>query len=262
MNKFGNITDDVTALGLEPLSARSVILSVLLGTHPPRLSGRRLIALAELFDIRSGTVRTALSRMTANGELVADDGDYGLGPRMLQRQHQQDTGRNAPPLQWDGRWFSAIVAAERRSMAERRSFRTAMVGARMGELRPGIWMRPANIAEPERPEDVLLLCGDLGADDPADLVSQLWPLADIDAQAKLLHASIEKHRPRLDQEDPSVLAPTFVISAAAVRFLRTEPQLPPQLAPPAWTPPSLRPLYDDFEVAFQRLLRAFLLSVG
>lgn len=259
---ISTITTDVEALGIEPLSARSMILSVLLGSHPPVLSGRRLIGLAELFDIRPGTVRTAMSRMTASGELISDDGDYGLGARMLQRQRQQDQGRSTPASSWDGHWYTVIVAADRRSVGERRSFRSAMVGARMAELRPDIWMRPANIAEPDRPEDVLLLRGQLLADDATDLVEQLWPLAELGVRSSALQTAIERHRGSLDGDDPSVLPNTFVLSAAVVRFLRVEPQLPLELQPDGWAPPAIRPLYDDFEAAFQRLLRQFLLSLG
>jgi phenylacetic acid degradation operon negative regulatory protein len=258
VNTSSNITPDVAALGIEPLSARSIILSVLLGTHPPLLSGRSLIGLAELFDIRPGTVRTALSRMTASGELLVDDGAYALGPRMLQRQHQQDEGRNAPEDVWNGRWFTAITTADRRSVAERRSFRSAMIGARMAELRPDIWMRPANIVEPDRPEDVIMLVGVLSADDPIDLVEQLWPLSELNRQSNTLRTSIARHRNSLDDDGHTVLANTFALSAAAVRFLRVEPQLPDELVPPDWDPPRLRAAYDDFELAFQSLLRTFL----
>lgn len=252
---------DVDALGLEPLSARSLVLSVLLGSHPPRLTGRQLVAVAELFDIRGGTVRTALSRMVASGDLVGDDGDYSLGTRMLQRQRQQDEGRHAPPARWDGRWYTAIAAADARSVAERRAFRAAMTGARMGELRPDIWMRPANITLPDRPEDVLITWGELDADEPLSLVRQLWDLDELQGRATMLLAALETHRPTLDLDDPSVLPDTFMLSAAAVRFLRTEPQLPTELSPDPWAPPELRPAYDDFEAAFQRLLRTFLRSL-
>ena len=261
VNKFSNTTPDVEALGIEPLSARSIILSVLLGSHPPVLSGRRLIGLAELFGIRSGTVRTALSRMSANGELTADDGDYSLGPRLLQRQRQQDDGRSVPTDAWDGRWVTAIAAADRRSAAERRAFRTAMVGARLAELRPDIWMRPANISRVDRPEDVLVITGELAADDPVDLVGQLWPLVSLNERSCALRVALECHRASLDADEPSVLANTFVLSAAVVRYLRIEPQLPLELVPPDWDPSRLRAVYDDFEAAFQRLLRAFLLGM-
>lgn len=261
VNKPGNIASDVEALGIESLSARSIVLSVLLGTHPPVLSARRLIALAELFGIRAGTVRTALSRMTANGELLADEADYRLGPRLLQRQFQQDEGRAVSATRWDGRWYTAIAAADRRSVAERRAFRSVMVGARLAELRPDIWMRPANVAEPDRPEDVILLTGELAADDPADFAQKLWPLSDIEQRSVQLRTAMERHRASLDAGDASVLPNTFVLSAAVVGFLRTEPQLPIDLQPCEWSPPGLRADYNAFEAAFQLLLRSFLRSL-
>ena len=41
-------------LGLRPLTARSVLLSALLGTTPPRLPVGRLVRAAELFGITIG----------------------------------------------------------------------------------------------------------------------------------------------------------------------------------------------------------------
>ncbi len=262
MNKSSNKPKSGSGLGLAPLGARSIMLSVLLGTHPPVLSGQQLVGLAELFDIRAGTARTALSRMTASGELIAENGRYSLGPRMMHRQRQQDEGRHTPAEPWDGRWFTCIAATGGRSVAERRSFRSTMVGARLAELRPDIWMRPANIAKPEGQTDVLLLTGELDTDDPLDLVNELWPLPEIHEQSAALSAALTRNRPSLDNDDPSVLPSTFVLSAAAVRFLRIEPQLPAVLVPDSWAPPELRLVYDDFEVAFQRLLGVFLRSVG
>lgn len=266
VNKQGNrspdVPPDIAALGIEPLSARSIVLSALLGTHPPRLAGHHLVALAELFGIRAGTVRTALSRMVSSGELVSENDGYRLGQRLLQRQRQQDDARSSPDGQWDGTWYTAIVAVDRRSVAERRTFRATMTGARMAELRPDVWMRPANIAPPERPEDVLLLRGELEADDADDLVQQLWPLDEIAVRARELHDCLDRHRGSLDAGDPSILPNTFVLSAAAVRFLREEPQLPVGLQPPGWVVPTLRPRYDEFEAAFQVLLRQFLLDLA
>ena len=55
-----------------PLTARSVIASTLLGVDPPRLPALALVRSGELFGLREGATRTALSRMAANGEVVAD----------------------------------------------------------------------------------------------------------------------------------------------------------------------------------------------
>lgn len=64
--------------GARTLTARSVLLSVLLGTDPPRLPVGLLVRTTELFGIAEGTTRTALSRMVATGELTTTDGWYEI----------------------------------------------------------------------------------------------------------------------------------------------------------------------------------------
>ena len=69
------------------LTARSVVASTLLGTHPPRLPGRLLVAFAEEFGINPGTTRVALTRMVDRGELArVDGGHYSLAGALLDRQ--------------------------------------------------------------------------------------------------------------------------------------------------------------------------------
>ncbi|WP_158412375.1 PaaX family transcriptional regulator C-terminal domain-containing protein [Ilumatobacter nonamiensis] len=248
----------MSELGIDPLNARSVVLSSLLGSHPPRQSARSLIALAERFGIRPGTVRTALSRMVASGELTTDDASYELAGRLLDRQREQDIGRRVIDASWDGTWWSVIVESDRRSTAERRSFRASMEGARMAELRPDIWLRPANVPAPPRSEGVIVTRGPFECDDVGDLVGRLWPLDSIEQQAGRLERVLHDHLPVIDSPaGDDALATTFTVAAAAVRFLRSEPQLPGALTPVTWTASSIRPLYDEFLVVFQRQLRAF-----
>jgi phenylacetic acid degradation operon negative regulatory protein len=249
--------DDVAALGIEPLSARSVILSALLGTHPPTLSGRSLVAFTELFGIRAGTARTSLSRMVTNGELISTDGRYSLAGRLLERQREQDGGQTVDSADWNRDWIVAVAASDRRSMAERRAFRESMIGSRLGELRPDIWMRPANTPGPPRLPDILITSGPLDCDDVDDVVARLWPLSELEASAQALHDALTRQRSAIDGGDLEQLPQTFMVAAAAVRFLRIEPQLPVALAPPMWTASALRPLYDDYNRAFQSQLRIF-----
>jgi len=252
---------DVAALGIEPLDARSVILSALLGSHPPKLPARSLVALAERFSIRPGTIRTSLSRMVAAGELDHVDGDYHLAGRLIDRQREQDAGRRVADEPWDQTWITVIVERDRRTVGERRAFRASMVGARMAELRPDIWLRPGNIDGPPASPDVLVTRGPLGCDDVTELVDRLWPLDALERSATTLGQALERQRPVIDAHDDGTLPTTFVVAAAAVRFLRVEPQLPAELAPASWTPPSIRPLYDDFARAFQHQLRGFFAAI-
>ena len=136
----------------------------------------------------------------------------------------------------------------------------------MAELRPDIWLRPANLDGPPRSADVIVTRGELDCDDLDDLVDRLWPIDDLEGRAQQLREALERQRPLLGTGETASsaleqLPQTFMISAAVVRFLRIEPQLPEELAPERWTPPTLRPLYDEFDAAFQRQLRVFFASV-
>ena len=132
-----------------------------------------------------------------------------------------------------------------------------MVGSRLGELRPDIWLRPANVDNPPRPAEVIITRGAIEVDDTAELVARLWPLAAIEARSQRLIHMLTAHRAEVDRQDDRLLPTTFTISAAVVRFLRTEPQLPPDLLPNDWSALELRPLYDDFARAFDQQLQRF-----
>jgi phenylacetic acid degradation operon negative regulatory protein len=242
------------SVDLRPLNARSIVLSLLLGTHPPEISVSRLLEFTALFDLADGTVRTALSRMVASGELVRDGSRYSLGPRLLERQAQQDTGRHHPGDAWDGTWWFAIVIADRRGIAERRSLRNRLGGARFGELRPDTWMRPANVAVTLDDPDAILTRGRLVTGDDADLVDRLWDLAALDRQAERLVDQIEPARARLVEAPagPSI-RDAFASMASAQRYLRSEPQLPPLLHP-GIAQRELRLTYEATVDAFQTAL--------
>jgi phenylacetic acid degradation operon negative regulatory protein len=241
---------------LRPLSPRSIVLSVLLGSHPPRMPVGRILEFTSLFDLNDGAVRTALSRMVANGDLVNDDGTYRLTDRLIARQAQQDAGRSGPPDEWDGTWWTLAVLADRRSMAERRAFRAEVIGARLGELRPDLWMRPAN--RPLRIDlpEVLITRGPVVAGDEQRLVAQLWDLTALTAESQVHQQALDAVAQDLDDGDDRALADAFVVLASAQRFLRTEPQLPADLAPDN-PGVALRARYGEVVERFQQRLGQF-----
>lgn len=243
---------------LRPLSPRSIVLSVLLGSHPPSMPVGRLLAFTSLFGITDGTARTALSRMVAAGELANDDGTYRLSGRLLERQTQQDVGRAGPPPVWDGTWWFVAVTTDRRSIAVRRDFRARAAGARLGEMRPDTWLRPANIEVPLDLPDVVLTRGPLLAGDEAALVARLWPLDHLEREATRHVERLEATAAMLVADDrDQALADSFVTLAAAQRFLRSEPQLPESLSP-GRAAGDLRTRYAVVVDEFQRRLAGFL----
>jgi phenylacetic acid degradation operon negative regulatory protein len=248
----------VPDLGLEPLTARSLVLSALLGSHPPILAVRALVNLASLFDIAEGTLRTALSRMVVAEELEAQEGRYRLGERFRRRQEAQDVALRAPREPWDGQWRFAIVDAPRRSVAERRAFRGVMEDHRMGELRPDTWLRPANIPGPPSTEGVMTVVGKIEDRASEHVARQLWDLDAISNKSRSLRTLVDRALGWLEPRDPSVLADTFLVSVATVRFLRTEPQLPTSIVGEDWPPEALRAAYQRMERAHLSLMRSFL----
>ena len=246
---------------VRPLNARSLALSALLGTHPPVLPGRSLVALSELFGIAGGTMRTALSRMVAAGELTTDDGRYGLAGRMLDRQRAQDLGRRAPSTPWDGDWITAIALDDRRPLDERRRARQLLTERRFGELRPDIWMRPANLPVPTLDAGWFVIVGRRHEPFDRELARRLWDLPAIAEHATAVHAALQPAIACLESGDPAAIPTAFAAAAAVVRFLGAEPVLPESLLPDAWPVPRLRTAYDAAESQLQAAFRAFFRSV-
>ena len=112
--------------GIRPFNARSLVLSVLLGLEPPVLPVRSLVAVGELFEHRPrhdahGAVADGRRRRAVDRRRWAT----GSQGRLLERKAAQDIGRRPAPSRWDGAWWVAVVSVPRRSIADRRAFRTA-----------------------------------------------------------------------------------------------------------------------------------------
>jgi phenylacetic acid degradation operon negative regulatory protein len=251
-----NASTNSGATTIQPLTARSIVLSVLLGSHPPSMPVGRLLEFTSLFGISDGAVRTSLSRMVTAGELRRRSGAYELTGRLLERQSQQDAGRTGPPADWDGRWWVVVVTTERRAVSERREFRSRAVTARLGELRPEVWLRPANIDIPRDLDGVAVTRGLLEVGDEHQIVRRLWDLDALEADSLALSDSLEGSVHRLEVDGDRALPDAFTRLAAAQRFLRTEPQLPLSLASSEATA-ILRTAYDTAVDTFQSQLAQF-----
>lgn len=256
----------------KPLTARGIIASTLLGTDPPLLSARRLSRAGELFGVSPGTIRVALSRMSAAGELAKEDRGYRLTGELLVRQERQRSGRTPLTSEWNGQWEITIVTATGRSAAERASLRAALAALRLAERREGVWMRPDNLASDRNASaraEVDVSCEThLGRprnpDDAPRLAGRLWDLSAWAADAAELCTSLEKLSAELANpatSDGEVLAPGFIESAAVLRHLTLDPVLPPELEPEGWPAAELRSTYDAFDAAYRRELRHWLDAV-
>jgi phenylacetic acid degradation operon negative regulatory protein len=245
------------ALLERPLTARSVIASLLLGMHPPRLAGARLVQWCELFGIAPGTARVALSRMTERGELRADDGVYELRGRVRSRQAAQDWSL-APAVDESSRaWRMAVVGGVARDASDRAALRDAMRRARLAELREGCWARPDNLPRAAAPADTWAVIdeqctwwtGTPDGDERA-LANELFAPGPWASRARDLRARLERVTTGLRGGAHDRLAEGFVVGAAALQHVRNDPLLPARLLPARWPGAPLRAAYREYQAAF------------
>jgi len=214
------------------------VLSVLLGAHPAWATAAELIRLTADFGIREPTLRVALTRMVGAGDLVRSADGYRLSDRLLARQRRQDDALDPKLRPWDGTWTTLVITSVGTDARTRATLRTTLQARRFGELREGVWMRPANLdlqlADDLRGRVRVLSARD---DDPAGLVAALWDLPTwVGAGRRLLD----------DLSGASDVPARFVAAAATVRHLLADPVLPGELLPDDWPGAALRQAYHDF----------------
>jgi phenylacetic acid degradation operon negative regulatory protein len=220
------------------MTARSVVLSVLLGAHPAWASAAELIRLTGDFGIKETTLRVALTRMVSAGDLVRSADGYRLSDRLLARQRRQDDAMRPQLRRWRGYWTTLIVTSIGTDARTRAALRTTLHHKRFGELREGVWMRPDNLEldlDAEVRARVRIV--QVRDDAPAELAGQLW---DLPAWA------CTGHRLLAEISGATDVPARFVVAAAIVRHLLTDPVLSDELLPADWPGTRLRAAYNDF----------------
>ncbi|MBU9763629.1 PaaX domain-containing protein, C- domain protein [Mycobacterium sp. TNTM28] len=223
---------------LKRMTARSVVLSVLLGAHPAWASAADLVRLTADFDIRQPTLRVALTRMVSAGDLIRSEDGYRLSARLLTRQRRQDDAIDPKLRAYDGQWLTLVITSVGTDARTRAALRNTLQQYRFSELREGVWMRPDNLDQVLPPEVAgrtrLLRARD---EDPAGLAAELWDLPGWRRTGEQL----------LDAMAAATDVPgRFVTAAAIVRHLLADPVLPGELLPGGWPGADLRKAYNDF----------------
>ena len=247
------------------LTTRSVLASMLLGSTPPRLPVAVLVRAGEMFGFTEGSVRTALSRMAASGELRRDaQGWYRLQGDLLTRQSRQGESRSALTEQWSGRWRLAVVDPGARSATDRAALRDALIRLRFAEQREGVWLRPDNL-DPRSQQHPWQLadtqCRWFLAEpefsfeqNEQEFAANLWNLSQWATRATELRKKMHALMAPLQQRDTSALAPGFVVSAAVLRHFLADPLLPRELLPRHWPGAALRADYDQYDTTYREAL--------
>jgi phenylacetic acid degradation operon negative regulatory protein len=242
-----------------PLSARSVMASLLLGRRPPQAPVADLVRWCGLFGIAEGTARVALHRMAAKGEIEAKDGVYRLAGRLAGRQERQVRSLAPRVRTWRGEWRVALVVAARRDAPTRAGLRAAMRRLHLAERREGVWLRPDNL-DVDVPSAIRSQCEWLRArpdDDPVALASRLFRPDRWARRAVALADRLETMTEALAGGERDLIADAFVAGAAALRHIGLDPLLPAQLLPSDWPGAALRDEYARYQRAFDQTARAW-----
>jgi phenylacetic acid degradation operon negative regulatory protein len=258
--------NDLEPLLERPLSARSLVASLLLRTRPPRMRGARLVQWCGLFGVAEGTTRVALSRMVDRGELRARDGVYELAGRVHGRKVAQDWSIDPVLSRWRGAWRVAVVATGPREATERAALRGAMRRVHCAPLREGVWTRPDNLPRASAPAEswktVDTQCvwwSGRPDDDPAALAARLFDSERWSQRAAMLAPLLIVVTRALADPDDGALADGFVTGAAALAHIRADPLLPHELVVDASAGDELRRAYHGYEEAYSSALRSWFL---
>ena len=244
-------THVATHVSPRPLTARSVLASVLLGTDPPWLPTPLLVRTAALFGITRGQPPAPRSpAWSPPARPPPSDGGYRLAGRLVARQ--APPGRQ-PPGRDPG--VGRHVGAGHRRRPMRRARRptgprcaTRSRALRLAELREGCWARPDNLdptASPEAAAVVGRWCDRWRGAQPEAPTTGRRPLGPRRLGGR------RRRAPRRDMAAPPAARsrtatpprwpPASSTSAAVLRHLQADPLLPDALLPAAGRAPRSAP---------------------
>lgn len=210
-----------------------------------------LIALLRHFSLNDSQVRTALSRLAAEGWLEAErHGRRSLYRPTATGRHRFDEATRriyaGPPAQWDGEWQLLVLPRG----AERGALGKELGWLGFGTLAPGVMLHPApdmaslasvmeDLAPAERP---LAIAGKSVLDAPPslleNLVTRCWDLAALAQSYRELLADFAGLRRAVAEGFaleplPALLARLLLIHDYR-RIILRDPMLPPALLPKDW----------------------------
>src|SRR5947199_3684486 len=170
----------VEQLKREPSRTGSIIITVFGDAIVPRGGSVWLGTLLEFFetlDIDAGVVRTAMSRLAADGWLertkVGRNSFYRLAGKGRQTFAAATTHiYDPPPSDWTGRFELLLIG----NGEDRDASREALKNAGFGSPLPGVWVAPSGVPIPEEAAQAIRLEVSAEDDSGRRLLSASWPL--------------------------------------------------------------------------------------
>ena len=170
----------IDQLKREPSRTGSIVITVFGDAIVPRGGSVWLGTLLEFFealDIDSGVVRTAMSRLAADGWLERNKVGRNSFYRLSEKGRQTfDTATrhiyDPPPSDWTGRFELLLIG----NGEDRDAARDALKNAGFGSPLPGVWVAPSGVPVPEEAAGAIRLEVSAEDDSGRRLLSESWPL--------------------------------------------------------------------------------------
>src|SRR4051794_28638933 len=232
----------IEQLKREPSRTGSIVITVFGDAIVPRGGSVWLGTLLEFFeslDIDSGVVRTAMSRLAADGwltrEKVGRNSFYRLADKGRQifeaaTRHIYDP----PPSGWTGRFELLLIG----NGEDRDASREALRNAGFGSPLPGVWVAPSGVPVPDEAAGAIRLEVSAEDDSGRRLLEQSWPLErTADAYLKFMK-TFEPLRVWINRGEKLTDADAFAARILLIHHYRRvvlrDPLLPTALLPADW----------------------------
>ena len=232
----------VEHLKREPSRTGSIVITLFGDAIVPRGGEVWLGTLLEFFktlQIDSGVVRTAMSRLAADGwlerEKIGRNSFYRLAQKGRQTFDAAVTHVYDPQAaDWTGRFELLLIT----DSADRDASREALKDAGFGSPLPGVWVAPSGVPVPAEARGAIRLEVSAEDDSGRRLLQESWPLQrTADAYLRFIK-TFEPLRGWIDRREPLSDADAFTARILMVHHYRRvvlhDPLLPAALLPGDW----------------------------
>jgi len=243
----------IQQLKREPSRTGSIVITVFGDAIVPRGGSVWLGTLLEFFeqlDIDASVVRTAMSRLTADGWFERNKVGRNSFYRLLQSGRQTfDIATKhiygPPASDWTGRFELLLIG----NGEDRDASREALKNAGFGSPLPGVWVAPSGVPVPEEAAGAIRLEVSAEDDSGRRLLSESWPLhRTADAYQKFMKTFEPLHGWIIGGER---LAEVDAFTARVLlihhyrRVVLRDPLLPSALLPSDWPGKTARTLCGE-----------------
>src|ERR1700754_3461140 len=243
----------IDQLKREPSRTGSIVITVFGDAIVPRGGSVWLGTLLEFFEalnIEGGVVRTAMSRLAADGWLERNKAGRNIFPRRDKRGRQPFGAAprhiyDPPPSDWTGRFELLLIG----NAGDRDASREALKNAGFGSPVPGVWVAPSGAPIPEEASRAIRLEVSAEDDSGRRLLAESWPLdRTADAYVKFMK-TFEPLRAFIAKREALSDADAFTARVLLIHYYRRvvlrDPLLPTALLPKAWPGRAARTLCGE-----------------